>query len=469
MAANEITFTIRAEDLSTPALQKIRGSIQNLHNAGMMFGRGMQSTIPSMTAWERQMSRLTTVNGLAFEAFRRFNSAVSGFFIGGAIGFVIGSVNDLTDSLIKNIVKWLDLESAATKAQRSLETIGRTQADANKQVALAAQTRIEQLKKEISDVSSVFFLYDRFFKTNHLSQTERLKLMEEEIAAMEKIRDLAMPTQEFISQAELGRRIQERARLDYEDRVREQARKLQEDLIEINRTYRAQERDDIAQEERDWEERRLTALRMFLAAKRSEVDRHTTEELAVIRRQMLETLQLEQQKYAAQMGMLTAAGSLVGAIKSQSRAIFLINKALAVASTIVFANMAATAAAAGAATIPDPTAAARAIAAGETVRRWGYINAAIIAATSLTEGFSGAFGGGGRGGGGSSLPSSSQIGGGTAAAATQRVTVDFVLKVDSSGNPLDVAIAHAIQPILAKNLQENDFQMGNIRLEGSRL
>ncbi len=526
---DSVTIVLRAVNEASAALNDARRQLDQFTQtqdratgSGERFNRTTGETDRQTRRLHNTISNLTSGAGLTATALTR----VQGVLFSIPFGLVTGAVAGLTAALSTQVIKWLDLESAASRAQKALADFSRTADQQVQQSLLRVQTRIEELDAFWSRVTSLsrFKILAEVIRDLGVSASptqineEVIRRLEDKWRALkaefEAIRVAPVSVPEAIQRgrfaaqglggvareigearasgnAERQDRLNEaiktggvvlieynaalernadsaaewsRIQSDAANQVAIAHRILAEQAAALGRTGQGFLEDVTRQPTEEIfaeHERRMTAVLLAEAQTRKQIrDWEAADELAVITGVVAQKEALRQREAIAQQGMLTVAGTILNSVKSQSRAIFLLNKALAVASTIVYANMAATAAAASAA-ILGPEAA---IAAGETVRRWGYANAALIAATALAEGFSGAFGGGGGGGGGSSSPgpTSAREIGPTASAQPVNITIQFHSTVTDRASVESFFNDNA--HVIGEIVRERSGQMGPVTL-----
>lgn len=459
MAANDITFTITAQDLSTPALEKVRGSIERLHNAGRQLGQGLQGAIPSMTSWERQMARLTTVNGLSYEALTRFNAAVSNLFLGAGIGMVLSSLTGITTRIEEQVRAWFDAEARLEGYRKKLRELHQDNlAETFQARQLDVAFQVEDVLKRINTLTA------RLTSPNHWSDFKR------EFQSANDTKALAAARTELQGLIDTYNRLGESIRIVTDNSwVMKQERVtpfetgiVREDTFEL---FRAAGKTPGQIEEEKGLQILEANQRWWKAYSAQRLAQSTFEiqmaQITADRERAIKQLRL-QEDAAALQGQVAMLGTLAGLSASNSRAMFLVGKAAAVAQSLVSAHAAAAMA------LASPPGPPLTIPLAATVLKWGYANAALAAAVQFATG---GFSRGGApslgGAGSSSIPSSSQTGGGSP--TPQRVTVDITMSnVVFADERSAIMLAHAITPALAKQLQDNDFNLGNIQLTGTR-
>lgn len=418
--ADTIVYTLETRDLSTGTVNKIQGSFQRLEQEVNRLKGGLGSIIPNANQWERQMQRLTTVNGLAFEAFRRFNAAISGFFFGGAIGIVIGALNSVTGSLFEQAKEWVGLTDKIDRYKKKLAEL--------QAFSLAQQYQAERLilSEEIKARLERIAELDRLFaaRLEQRKQESAFQILQrnQEAALAREREELQRLIDQYNALGESLRVVtenEERAEKT-ETKAEKEARLLREigfdPLRSLNLQYRRDELDLIAKLEAEDADRRIaderTRAKDAALIKKYEQDLVTQEFRKGLRdRDQLRDLELERQRdqmFAIQFIL----GSFMAFQNSNSRAMFRIAQLAAIADATIHTYMAANKALASA---PPPWNYALASA----VVAAGLANVARIASTS----FGGGGGGGGAGAGGAgAVPAT---GGSTPEPPPQRVIVEL--------------------------------------------
>lgn len=182
----------------------------------------------------------------------------------------------------------------------------------------------------------------------------------------------------------------------------------EQERINLNWERRNAEIDQLQLSEAEIRRRGFESLEQLQAEYRDRNDAHLDNEFMAVeekhrQHQQKLTDQVSQQAQARQdverqysqmvTGMQMQAAANAAELVKQSAeegsaawvAALLVQKGLLVAQALMHANLAATLAANSQLSIPTPDAPARALAAAETMRNWGYLNAALIGATAVAE------------------------------------------------------------------------------------
>src|SRR3990167_390901 len=201
---NTVEFTLEAKDLTTAALSRVSQQVDNLIKQNERLAQSGAAGATGIGRLETQLNRLTTVNGIAHDGLRRINSIIAGATFGAAFGFVAVAVSSLTETLIAQIVKWFDLETAATRAKASLEAIGRSMEKSVAPALIPIQTRLEEIKKQLANINA---------RTPQAAAAIEARLIAER-ANLERLRNLILgpkPTEQEIgiglNQEAIGKRI----------------------------------------------------------------------------------------------------------------------------------------------------------------------------------------------------------------------------------------------------------------------
>jgi len=410
-----VKIVLRAVDQATDALQQTRRALDGLAGGQERFNGAAVDGDRQTRRLGRAIENLTSGHGLAATAIAR----MQGVLVGIPFGIVIGAVSALTESLIKQAIKWFDLETAASRATRTLNTFGQTAAQAVAPAIMANQTRIEEINKQLGNINArtaevgaaiarrLTAERDLLISQQKLLQgvaareqatIAQAKANDELTLTLIRLRDGEIAYLEAIERRQLAAGVSQEL-LDRNQALREEIalrQELQADAIAISDDPQFSE-DTFARFQQH--EAMLTAT--VQAGVRDRVTAREWEEaqeLAVIARAMTARQQALFMEMALLQSQNTMLGTLAGLSASRSKALFIIGKAAAVAGSLVSAHLAA-AQAAAAASVFGPQAA---MAAGALVLKWGYANAALAAAVQLaTGGFSGGGGGPSVGGAGS--------------------------------------------------------------------
>ena len=371
---NTVEFTLEAKDLTTAALSRVSQQVENLIKQNERLAQSGATGAVSIGRMENQLNRLTTANGLAYEAVRRVNSAIAGFFIGSTIGFVLGAMSGLTERIKEQIAAWFSAAAA-------IEQYKKKYAELVSQNDLIATLRARQLQvadqiksttQELAGLDSLinqprgvweFFTFAPFnsadAQANFAANQTRLAFL---IGQWNELNDSIRGAQENDERAKktLNKADQEkellasigfdpmrsvdlqrqRAEFDLIDKWREDERKLE---LADTKAHA----DDMALI-KTWEQDQFTA-----AARRGMLERDKVRQMELERQQNL--------AYATQFIL----GSLMAFQNSNSRTMFRVAQLAAISDATIHTYMAANKALASA---PPP---------------WNYALAAAVAAARL--------------------------------------------------------------------------------------
>lgn len=453
--ANEIVYTLRGNDLWTPTVDKAIQSYTRLDHQARQYQRTLSSSIPTANQWERQMSRLTTVNGLAFEAFRRFNSMISGFFIGGAVGLVITALSSVTDQILLQVRAWFDASVELEKYKKLQQSIDSGLRDHLLTLQAQKLQTFDQIKAQREVVEGL----EKQLSNERLSASYRMALINQLSAEDATLKSLEARYNDLAKSIKT-----------VNEQVNPPATKvpkkptLEELGIDQFRMLNSQYRQDEEEMLRNLEENQATRIGTERAAatqiaqiRQYEQDQQLNiMQHGMAQREQVRQMELEREQNKA-FAIQFIFASLMAFQNSNSRAMFRVAQIAAIADATVHTYMAANKALASA---PPP---------------WNYALAAGVVAAGLANVArisSTRFGGGAGGGGGGSISTPRTVGTGEAdqgATGSQRVTIDITLSnVVFADERSAVLLAHTIMPALAKNLEENDFNIGNVQLAGTR-
>lgn len=488
--ANEIVYSLRTEDFSTPTVNRVIQSYQQLDNQFRQSQRAIGNIIPSAQSWERQMSRLTTVNGLMFEGMRRINSMFGGM----AFGVVVGGFSALTQAVInyagklsglvfdqerfaQSLQATLDrsaqyerfvqgvLSAAPGKERGVIESRAQSVADELIKINNEVTAKLEAMRRQTESPLGVLQFPVERGQAEIEALNQRAAALRTELDVLRRLiggRAVDIQSDELtaggLNQEAIGRRIQQQAKLEFEARgfaqeqlgtfIRDSAAKQFQVEGEIQ-----EQRGRIIKEQAAKE---LAIREQAEEAKGRAIQQGAAYELRVLEQTAAQEIQIEQMK-ANMLGHLS--GAILAIANDRNRVAIRISQALALAQIAIQTRSAYMAALA-----PPPLGLGPV--AGQTLANWVLVQGAVSAAAVLAATSRGASGGGSGGGAPRSISTGETNQGST---GSQRVTIDINLSnVVFADERSAIMLAHTIMPAIAKNLEENDFNIGNVQLLGAR-
>lgn len=396
MAGNSVTFELRAEDQGAVATaERVGAAVTAQARAVERTTTATAAQTSAASAAERQQRRLqnaiagsTSAAGLAATAV----SNLRGMLLSVPMGAVAGATAALTATLIEQAVKWLDLETAVSRAEKTLKSFGQTTAQAVAPALLPIQTRIEEINKQLGNINARTPQAAAAIEARLIAERDNLTRLRDTILGP-KLNEQQIGY--GANQEAMGRRIQEQAKRDWEasqaiilakstfeiERAKIDSQVREQSAAEAAAIQEQRGRDIQAQAKREWDEQQA----LILAKSTFEIEMAEITAAGVQKTEEFK-IQSVQHGVAALASIADAANSLA---QGKSRALFSVAKAAAIAQATV-----------------DTYAAANAALKGPPGPPWSYaIAAAAVAAGLANVARIGSTQFGGGGGGRASVPS----------------------------------------------------------------